>query len=69
MDALRPDVISDLIEKEILDRLDGDLWEYEVRQEQEGKDQLRQISDNFGVIREFLNPEVNEATVEGWIFE
>ena len=67
LDALPPNVIADLIEKEILDRLDLNLWEREMEEEQEGKDTLRQMSDNFGVIQEFLNPD--ESIIEGWIFE
>lgn len=67
LDALPPNVIADLIEKEILDRLDLELWKREVEEEKEGKETLKQMSDNFEAIQGFLNPD--ESITEGWIFE
>lgn len=67
LDALPPNTIADLIEKEILERLDLELWEREMQEEWEGKETLRQMSNNFGAIQGFLNPD--ESVTEGWIFE
>lgn len=64
LDALRPDIMVDLIEKEIIERLDLNLWQKEVKEEQNGKAILQQISHNFSGIQSFLNPEMKE----GWVF-
>ncbi len=67
LDALPPNVVVEMIEGEILNRLDLDLWGRERQEEMGGKATLKQISDNFVEIQEFLNPD--ESTTEGWIFE
>lgn len=67
LDALSPTVVVGLIEKEILERLDVDLWNKDRDEEQDGKDILKQISDNFSTIQDFLNPD--ESITEGWKFE
>lgn len=67
LDALPPNTIADLIESEIVKRLDMDLWQREIQEEREDKETLRQVSDNWEAIQEFLNPD--ETAMEGWIFE
>lgn len=65
LDALPPNVISDLIEGEILERLDMDLWNSEREQEELGRKSLAEISSKFSGIQEWIA----KSNMEGWQFE
>ena len=67
LDALPPNVISDLIEGEIVGRMDMGQWNKDKAEEDSGKWTLSQMSDRFNDIQGFLNPD--ESSTEGWIFE
>jgi hypothetical protein len=54
LDALSPDTIGGLIEKEIRQRIDMDLWEEALKEEEDAKDQLAAISERFDEVVEFL---------------
>lgn len=62
-----PNILADLIEEEIVKRMDMDQWTEDKKEEDEGKWILAQMSDNFSAIQRFLNPD--ESITEGWIFE
>tara|TARA_Y100000310_G_C20691169_1_gene822321 strand:+ start:3641 stop:4597 length:957 start_codon:yes stop_codon:yes gene_type:complete len=59
LDALRPAVIQQLIEDEVRDIRDLDLWNEAIAQEEANKDLMMQVTDRWDEIVEFLedNPE------------
>ncbi len=67
LDALPPNVMADLIEGEIVHRMDMGQWRKDKAEEDNGKWTLAQMSDRFEDIQEFLNPD--GSLTEGWIFE
>lgn len=54
LDALSPNVIAELIEKEVEERLDMEVWEESQVREEEAKATLSQIADRFDDVEEFL---------------
>ncbi|MDQ3712985.1 MAG: hypothetical protein M3388_12315 [Acidobacteriota bacterium] len=55
LDALEPTVLDNLIQSKILDIRDDDLWEQAVEEENEHKENLSRIADNYDKIRAFLD--------------
>lgn len=47
LDALEPSVISNLIEHEILERLDKDQWEDDIRRENEARDRIAIVAETL----------------------
>lgn len=60
LDALDPDVISDLITDEVLQLRDDRLWESNLEQENENKKMLKETSDRWGDVVNFLNDDDTE---------
>jgi len=54
LDALSPDTIGGLIEAEVMKRLDTELWEAALEEEERDKGVLSEISDRFEDVVEFL---------------
>lgn len=54
LDALSPNVIAELIEEEVQQRLDMELWEEAERAEEEAKETLRLIADRYDDIAQFV---------------
>lgn len=54
LDALSPNVIAELIETEIEERLDRELWDAAVEREEEAKDSLRSIAGRYEDVVQFL---------------
>lgn len=54
LDALSPNVIAELIEMEIEERLDRELWDAAVEREEEAKDSLKSIADRYEDVVQFL---------------
>ena len=57
LDALRPQVISDLIEDKVLEYRDPNKWVEILAKEEEEKAQLRKLSDRWDDVLTFLNKE------------
>jgi hypothetical protein len=55
LDALEPRVIVALIQDNIDDLIDTDLWEAAVARQQLGRDQLEKVSKRWDDVTEFLN--------------
>jgi hypothetical protein len=47
LDALNPELLSDLVNKTIAEYRDNNLWDQAVRQESEGREQLQEIVNNL----------------------
>lgn len=54
LDALSPNVIAELIEAHIEERLDVELWEAAVGREDKAKETLKGIADRFDDVAEFF---------------
>jgi len=57
LDALEPEVIQGLIEAEILKERNDEIWEARLEAEQESKDRMREISNRYDEIVDFLDDE------------
>lgn len=54
LDALSPNVIAELIEREVEERLDMDAWEAASAREEEAKETLQLIADRYEDVAEFV---------------
>ncbi|MCK4787450.1 MAG: hypothetical protein KAV87_27075 [Desulfobacteraceae bacterium] len=55
LDALKPEIMVDLIQGKITEKIDFAIWNSVNEKEEEVKDQLRQIADNYDEILEFVD--------------
>lgn len=54
LDALEPSVLIDMIQTAVNERIDHDLWEEHMEQEQEKRDALKDASDNWEGVTRYL---------------
>ncbi len=55
LDALEPEVIARLVEAEIKQRIDKDIWDEAVAEEKEQREYLKRFYAEFNEIKEFLD--------------
>lgn len=54
LDALSPDVIADLIERQVMNRLDAEQWDKDKRREEEAREVLGEIANRFDEVQDFI---------------